>query len=139
MLSKEFLIKRGYCCRLGCMQCPYHPKHKGQTMKGGSLQYKPLHESLTIKPSHTQGLGVFACKAIPKETDLGITHLKSKDLSYHFPQNIIRTPLGGFLNHSDNPNSYIEQEGPVWYLVTLFDIPKDTEILIKYFPNFLTF
>jgi len=108
-------------------------------MTSGTLQYKPLHESLTIKPSPTQGLGVFACKAIPKETDLGITHLQCKDLAYHFPQNVVRTPLGGFLNHSEEPNSYVEQEHRVWYLVTLSDIPKDTEILIKYFPNFLTF
>ena len=27
MLSKEFLIKRGYCCGHGCLMCPYHPKH----------------------------------------------------------------------------------------------------------------
>ena len=76
---------------------------------------------------------------IPKETDLGITHLQCKDLAYHFPQNVVRTPLGGFLNHSEEPNCMIEQEGPIWYLITLSDIPKDTEILIKYFPNFLTF
>ena len=28
MLSREFLIQRGYCCGLGCMMCPYKPKHK---------------------------------------------------------------------------------------------------------------
>ena len=27
MLSREFLIKRGYCCGLGCLMCPYEPKH----------------------------------------------------------------------------------------------------------------
>ena len=27
MLSKEFLIERGYCCGLGCLMCPYEPKH----------------------------------------------------------------------------------------------------------------
>ena len=27
MLSREFLIKRGYCCGLGCLMCPYTPKH----------------------------------------------------------------------------------------------------------------
>ncbi len=27
MLSREFLIKRGYCCGLGCLMCPYKPKH----------------------------------------------------------------------------------------------------------------
>ena len=27
MLSKEFLIKRGYCCGNGCFMCPYKPRH----------------------------------------------------------------------------------------------------------------
>jgi len=27
MLSKEFLIQRGSCCGLGCLMCPYRPKH----------------------------------------------------------------------------------------------------------------
>ena len=27
MLSQEFLINRGYCCGLGCLMCPYEPKH----------------------------------------------------------------------------------------------------------------
>ena len=27
MLSKKYLIKRGYCCGLGCLMCPYEPKH----------------------------------------------------------------------------------------------------------------
>ena len=27
MLSKQFLIKRGYCCGMGCLMCPYEPKH----------------------------------------------------------------------------------------------------------------
>tara|TARA_B100001778_G_C18424332_1_gene554747 strand:- start:41 stop:379 length:339 start_codon:yes stop_codon:yes gene_type:complete len=32
MLSKEFLIQRGYCCGHGCLMCPYEPKHiKGNT------------------------------------------------------------------------------------------------------------
>ena len=32
MLSREFLIERGYCCGHGCLMCPYTPKHtKGNT------------------------------------------------------------------------------------------------------------
>ena len=27
MLSREFLIKSGYCCGHGCLMCPYKPKH----------------------------------------------------------------------------------------------------------------
>tara|TARA_R100000406_G_scaffold68598_1_gene49012 strand:- start:580 stop:936 length:357 start_codon:yes stop_codon:yes gene_type:complete len=28
MLSREYLLKRGYCCGHGCLMCPYEPKHK---------------------------------------------------------------------------------------------------------------
>ncbi len=28
MLSRDFLIERGRCCGLGCLMCPYVPKHK---------------------------------------------------------------------------------------------------------------
>ncbi len=36
MLSKEFLIERGYCCGHGCLMCPYEPKHtKGNTKLNG--------------------------------------------------------------------------------------------------------
>ena len=27
MLSKEYLLERGYCCGHGCLMCPYIPKH----------------------------------------------------------------------------------------------------------------
>ena len=28
VMTKEFLIKRGYCCANGCKHCPYWPKAK---------------------------------------------------------------------------------------------------------------
>ncbi len=32
IMSKEYLIKRGYCCGNGCKNCPYFPlHHKGNT------------------------------------------------------------------------------------------------------------
>ena len=45
MLSKEFLIERGYCCGHGCLMCPYEPKHtKGNEnlMSYGNLEKKIL-------------------------------------------------------------------------------------------------
>ena len=61
------------------------------------MNYKPLPDSLTIKSSHIEGLGIFATETIREGTDLGMTHLIHND-------DIFRTPLGGFLNHSDEPN-----------------------------------
>ena len=38
--------------------------------------YKPLPDSLTIKTSTVNGLGVFAKATIPQATNLGMTHLQ---------------------------------------------------------------
>jgi len=62
--------------------------------------YRPLPESLTIKPSAIHGNGLFATENIPNGTVLGISHIHH-DL---FPNGWIRTPLGGFTNHSETPN-----------------------------------
>ncbi len=59
--------------------------------------YKPLPDSLTIKTSKVNGLGLFAKEAIPQATNLGMTHVK-------IGEKIIRTPLGGFINHANDSN-----------------------------------
>ena len=59
--------------------------------------YKPLPESLTISPSGIDGLGLFAKEGIGQGTNLGLSHLK-------IDETLFRTPLGGFINHSDNHN-----------------------------------
>ena len=66
--------------------------------------YKALHSDLTIKKSSIHGLGIFAMKGIPKDTVLGISHVKDKDDIGRYHQGYIRTPLGGFINHSNEPN-----------------------------------
>ena len=62
--------------------------------------YRPLPECLTVRESEIHGLGLFATKSIYSGTDLGIAHIVLKG----FPQDHCRTPLGGFYNHSDEPN-----------------------------------
>ena len=62
--------------------------------------YKPLPKCLTIKESGIHGLGIFTTEFIDIEVDLGIAHINLPG----FPQGFCRTPLGGFYNHSDNPN-----------------------------------
>ena len=66
--------------------------------------YKALHSDITIKESTIHGLGVFAVKSIPKDTVLGISHVKDKDNTGRHYQGYVRTPLGGCINHSDDPN-----------------------------------
>ena len=95
--------------------------------------YKPLPESLTIKTSKVNGLGVFADQDINQATNLGLTHIKLAD-------QIIRTPLGGFINHANEPNcAKVELlmtndsfDYKKWNLITLQDIKKGEEITLRY-------
>jgi len=89
------------------------------------MNYRPLPESLTIKPSSIDGLGLFATQTIPKNTDLGMIHFSYGDL-------IIRTPLGGFINHSDKPNCKKLDLEDEWHLKTIKEIKKNEELTLKY-------
>jgi len=97
--------------------------------------YKPLPESVTIKQSGINGLGLFAEQQIMQGTNLGISHIKIDDT-------IIRTPLGGFVNHANDPNcAKVElrangYQGETfkkkWNLVTIKDINKGEELTLRY-------
>ena len=87
--------------------------------------YRPLPKSLTIKNSSIDGLGLYAAADIPKKTSLGLSHIKLNG-------EYIRTPLGGFYNHSDDPNCETYTKGEFMFLKTIKDIKKDEEISAKY-------
>ena len=61
--------------------------------------YRPLPEQLTIKNSPIEGLGLFAAKDIKANSFIGVTHIRDEQ----FENKYIRTPLGGFYNHSNEP------------------------------------
>ena len=92
--------------------------------------YKPLPESVTIKASDINGLGLFATKGIGQATNLGTTHIKIKD-------EIIRTPLGGFINHAEDNNcvkTELRDENftKKWNLITLRNIKEGEELTLEY-------
>jgi len=62
--------------------------------------YKPLPNCLTIKKSPIEGLGLYATKDIKANSFIGLTHIQDTK----FDNGYIRTPLGGFYNHSNEPN-----------------------------------
>ena len=95
--------------------------------------YRPLPESLTIKASGVHGLGLFADQDIKQATNLGMSHVKMNDT-------IFRTPLGGFINHSNTPNCekialHAGSDEPFkkkWNLITRQNIKKGEELTLRY-------
>ena len=61
--------------------------------------YRPLPKELTIKTSPIEGLGLFTNEDIKANTFIGVTHIRDEQ----FENKYIRTPLGGFYNHSNDP------------------------------------
>ncbi len=90
--------------------------------------YTPLPETLTIRNSEIHGLGLFATVDIVAGLVLGVTHVVDE----RFENNHIRTPLGGFYNHSENPNCCTVKDGDLVYLKTLKDIKAGEEITSRY-------
>jgi len=97
------------------------------------LMYKPLPDSLTIKQSRINGLGLFAKEDIGQGTNLGLSHIEIDDT-------VIRTPLGGFINHSNDANCVKVElrmtndkfNYKKWNLVVLQDIKEGEELTVRY-------
>ena len=87
--------------------------------------YRPLPDCITIGKSEIEGLGLIAKEPIPKGTTLGISH-------YFIGDELIRTPLGGFYNHSNNPNCFSEVNSAHATLVTSIDIKEGEELTSCY-------
>ena len=115
-----------------------HKDKEYRLRKKIKLMYKHLPESLTISPSGIDGLGLFAKEGVAQGTNLGMSHLK-------MGETIFRTPLGGFINHSNNHNcvkvelQMTNQDKPnlqydykKWNLITVRDIKEGEELTTQY-------
>ena len=114
-------------------------------MTSGKM-YKPLPDSLTIKTSKVDGLGLFATEGIGQGTNLGMSHIEIGDKMIRTPKlGIVRTPLGGFINHSDNANCVkvelrmTNEDKPdlkfnykKWNLIANQDIKEGDELTVRY-------
>ena len=89
--------------------------------------YRPLPDELTIKNSKIEGLGLFATVKIKKNSFIGLTHIRDE----MFEGKYIRTPLGGFYNHSKDSNiiKMVSDVIPKFKLGDLIDIDKKIEPL----------
>ena len=91
--------------------------------------YKPLPDGVTIKHSPIHGFGLYASKRITKGTLIGITHYVNSNSQ----DGVIRTPLGGFGNHSDTPNCFkLLMEDNTWMIGAKEDIEPGEELTWQY-------
>jgi len=95
--------------------------------------YRPLPSYVTIKKSGIHELGLFALENIAIGTNMGMSHMKIKDT-------IFRTPLGGFINHANEPNCVKAEllmkndsfDYKKWNLVAIQDIKEGDELTVRY-------
>jgi hypothetical protein len=93
-------------------------------------QYNPLPSGLTVADSGISGQGLFTTRRLVMGTLLGISH-------YRIDEEYIRTPLGGFINHADEPNCQrtqvrIRPGFDRWNLTVMEDIEEGEELTLKY-------
>ncbi len=92
------------------------------------MSYRPLPPYLIISKSEIDGYGLFATDDIDSKFTIGITHVRDD----RFPDGYIRTPLGGFFNHSEDPNCEVIYEDDFIKLKTLKNIKAGEEITATY-------
>jgi|TARA_B100001778_G_scaffold122629_1_gene100801 SET domain-containing protein len=98
-------------------------------MKQFEDTYKPLPEGLTIMESKIEGLGLYAQEDFLAGYEFGETHVFAVSTNR---REWVRTPLGGFINHSENPNCYINTEGEERRLYSVRPITSGEEITVYY-------
>ena len=101
-------------------------------IKYNRFYYNPLPDEVYIKESPVHGHGIFASQNIKKNTDLGATHIKVPMILTY-----IRTPLGGFINHSEKPNCVLDctqdwDDYLVYNIITKRAIAEGEELLLDY-------
>ena len=108
--------------------------------------YKPLPHGLFIEESSINGQGLHTNVKLAEETNLGMSHIELGKLTF-------RTPLGGFINHSDKPNcvkvkslltrqewnhrtdlpdNKYDHNFTKWNLMVIEDIEEGEELTLKY-------
>jgi len=91
--------------------------------------YNPLPKELTLGESEIHDIGLFAKEDIKRGHDLGICHIQ-------VGEELFRTPLGGFINHSATPNCtksmFRGQTSIAWRLFTTDDIESGDELTLTY-------
>jgi len=103
-----------------------------------TIKYLPLPKEVRLGFSKIHDIGLFAKERIERGRNLGICHLE-------IGKKLFRTPLGGFINHSDDPNCTksmaritnaddlsTRTDYKIWRLFTLDEIKEGEELTLTY-------
>ena len=103
-----------------------------------TITYRPLPKEVRLGFSDIDDIGVFAKEKIKMGHDFGISHIQ-------IGKELFRTPLGGFINHSDDPNCTksmaritnaadlsTRTDYKIWRLFTLDDLKEGEELTLTY-------
>ena len=103
-----------------------------------TIKYRPLPKEVRLGFSDIDDIGVFAKEKIERGSNLGISHIQ-------IGKELFRTPLGGFINHSDDPNCTksmaritnaddlsTRTDYKIWRLFSLDDIKEGEELTLTY-------
>ena len=107
------------------------------------MNYKPLPSGLIIKDSGIQGQGVFTTRDLHVGCELGESHYRIdtsgvESINQEENKNLfIRTPLGGFINHSEEPNCHrtqirLKPGFDKWTITVIKNIAAGEELTLKY-------
>ncbi len=91
--------------------------------------YHPLPNGCYIGESALHGQGLFSRITLEVGAELGMSHLI---LDHIHHEEIVRTPLGGFINHSDTPNCEKYKIGERYYIRTVKVVKPQEELTLKY-------
>lgn len=94
--------------------------------------YEPLPKGIRVLKSPISGQGLFTLIFLKKDTDLGMSHIVLNHDPKENDDELIRTPLGGHINHSDDPNCIKIKKGNRYNLKTIKDVVGGDELTVKY-------
>jgi SET domain-containing protein len=75
-----------------------------------------------IKKSMLHGNGAFATEPLQRGTEVGVVARGSR----------LTGDFGVYINHSDNPNGYLEDVGDSLYFLTLKRVDEGEELTLNY-------
>jgi len=108
----------------------YGTNIKEENKMTDNIKYRPLPDGLYIGNSPIEGNGLFTSRELKDGEELGITHIRYNSEDFH--SNYIRTPVGGFMNHSTTPNCVLYECGAYLKAKVVQTINPGDELTLAY-------